>query len=354
MSAPRISVIVPARDAQSTLPALLAALLAQASARDDAEVIVVDSGSSDRTGDLARAAGAVVVRESRPGASTARNAGLRVARGELIAFTDSDCIPQPGWLDELVSEFDHAPETGACGGPVVAAPPSGLIQRYAERAGHVSQETAVGDPFLPYLVTANCAYRRHVLDALGGFSEELRNGEDTEVAWRMQLELGLDVSYVPGAVVQHVHRSTLRGIWRQWVRVGWGSVQLAERFPNRPGMRGGGPHRAIVRLLAELGRGVRAQLRLPLGRADPLDVVAPMLRCLEIVADRFGRFQAGFAWRRAQHIGPLRAWRLAHRRRSPPAAPAQGLRETVGAQASALPRGGRRLPRPRGKRGPRP
>lgn len=354
MSAPRISVIVPARDAQATLPALLSALMAQASARADAEVIVVDSGSSDRTGELAKTAGALVVRESRPGASRARNTGLRAARGELIVFTDSDCIPQLGWLDELVRELDHDPGTGACGGPVVAAPPSGLIQRYAERAGHVSQETAVGDPFLPYLVTANCAYRRHVLDVLGGFDEELRNGEDTQVAWRMQLELGLDVSYVPGAVVQHVHRSTLRGIWRQWVRSGWGSVQLAERFPNRPGMRGGGPRLAILRLLAEFGRGLRAQLRPPLGRADPLDVAAPMLRCLEIVADRFGRLQAGLAWRRAQRIGPLRAWRLAYVRRSPPAAAAQRRREAAGARPSARPRGARRLPRPRGRRGPRP
>jgi cellulose synthase/poly-beta-1,6-N-acetylglucosamine synthase-like glycosyltransferase len=286
-----ISVVVPMRDAEATLPALLAALMPQIAARSDAELIVVDNGSSDRSAELAGEAGARVLHEARPGASAARNAGVRAAQGELIVFLDSDCIPRPGWLDGLVQKLHSEADAGACGGRVVAAPASGLLQRHAERSGYISQEHALRDPFLPYLLTANCCYRQGVLERLGGFDEALRSGEDTELAWRMQLELGLTVAFAPEAVVEHVHRTTLAGVWRQWVRYGWGSFQLAERFPDRPGS-GAARSKAALRLLGGLGHGLLALLRLPLKRSDPLDAAAPLLRCIEVAADRVGRRQA--------------------------------------------------------------
>lgn len=296
MSGPAISVVVPARDAQATLPALLAALMPQIVARGDAEAIVVDSGSRDRTGDLAAAAGARVLREDRPGAAAARNAGMRVARGELVAFLDSDCIPRPGWLGHIAGALQDAPAIGGTGGRILAAPSTNLLARHAERAGYIMQEEGLGDPFLPYLLTANCCYRRAALERLGGFDEELRSGEDTDLAWRMQLQLRLGVAFAPEAVVEHVHRTTLRGLWRQWVRYGWGGVQLEERFPDRPvtGSASGEP--AGARLRRRLWEGLRALVLLPFGRSDPLDAVAPLLRCVELAGMHFGRAQA----RRAQ------------------------------------------------------
>lgn len=291
MSVPAVSVVVPARNAEATLPALLHALMPQVAACEEGQAIVVDSGSHDRTAELAAAAGARVVREERPGAAAARNAGVRAAAGELIAFLDSDCIPRPGWLDGLTKAMREAPSVGAVGGRIVAARSTNLLQRHAERAGYIMQEEGFRDPFLPYLLTANCCYRAWTLERLGGFDEELRSGEDTDVSWRMQLQLGLGVELVNDAVVEHVHRTTLRGLWRQWVRYGWGGVQLAERFPDRPSVAAGESH-VGVRLLAHLAGGTAALVRLPLGRSDPLDVVTPLLRCLELAAMRVGRMQA--------------------------------------------------------------
>jgi cellulose synthase/poly-beta-1,6-N-acetylglucosamine synthase-like glycosyltransferase len=287
-----ISIVVPAKDAEVTLPALLQALMPQVAAREDAEAIVVDSGSRDHTAELAAGAGAQVVRADRPGAAAARNAGVRMAGGELIVFLDSDCIPRPGWLDRLTDALRQAPSLGAVGGRIVAAPSTNLLQRHADRAGYITQEEGFRDPFLPYLLTANCCYRADVLRRLGGFDEGLRSGEDTDIAWRMQIQLGLGIELVGEAVVEHVHRTTLRGLWRQWVRYGWGGVQLDERFPDRPAGGDDGESRVAVRLWGHLGSGLGALLRLPFGRSDPLDAATPLLRCLELAAMHVGRLQA--------------------------------------------------------------
>lgn len=294
MSACHISIVIPAHNAESTLASLLAALSAQVDARDDAETILVDSGSIDRTREIASGAGVRIVAASRSGASAARNAGVRAARGALIAFLDSDCIPQPGWLEAIVEPFQSVPAIGVAGGRVLAAPPAGLLQLYAQQAGYyISQEISLAHPFLPYVLTANCCYRHEVIERLGGFDETLRSGEDTALAWRMQLELGLEVTYVPAAVVEHVHRSTLTGIWRQWVRYGYGGVQLEERFPGRSGApAGAGAGSRFRRLLRELHASFTALVRLAFGRATALDVAAPLLRCFEVSADRAGRWQA--------------------------------------------------------------
>src|SRR5581483_2434095 len=96
-----ISVIVPARDAGDGIDALCDALAAQTLARERFEVVVVDDGSRDATADRAEghALRPRVVRRPRPGGSyAARNDGLAAAGAGLIAFTDSDCLPEPGWL----------------------------------------------------------------------------------------------------------------------------------------------------------------------------------------------------------------------------------------------------------------
>src|SRR3954471_1627329 len=94
---PRVSVIVPARNAAATIGRALDALRRQCDA-EPYEVIVIDNASSDRTGPIAEAAGARVILGDGSGPGSARNRGAAVARAGVLAFTDSDCFPTPGWV----------------------------------------------------------------------------------------------------------------------------------------------------------------------------------------------------------------------------------------------------------------
>jgi glycosyltransferase involved in cell wall biosynthesis len=100
----RISVVVPARNEEERLPRCLAALRCQ-SLSDFELIIVVDSASTDRTGEVARDSGARVVRVEEPGVARARQAGFEVAQGEIIVSTDADAIPSSDWLERLVAPF---------------------------------------------------------------------------------------------------------------------------------------------------------------------------------------------------------------------------------------------------------
>src|SRR4051794_40851687 len=99
------SVIIPAYRATRTLPATLAALDRQTLPRARFEVIVVDDGSPDETGALAERAGARVLRQPNSGPAAARNRGAREAAGPILVFTDSDCEPEPDFLERLLGPF---------------------------------------------------------------------------------------------------------------------------------------------------------------------------------------------------------------------------------------------------------
>ncbi|HAF69763.1 TPA: glycosyl transferase [Candidatus Acetothermia bacterium] len=105
----RISVVVPAHNEEEVLPACLAALRSQSIS--EFELIVVDSASTDRTGEVARAHGAQVVRVERPGLARARQAGFEAASGEIVATTDADSQPPPDWLARLGAALAD-PEVG--------------------------------------------------------------------------------------------------------------------------------------------------------------------------------------------------------------------------------------------------
>src|SRR2546429_1761254 len=130
-SAPLVSVIVPARDAAGTIGRTLAALAAQDLA-GPFEVIVVDDGSTDHTAAIARAAGAPirVVEEPRRGAADARIRGAAEARAPVLAFTDADCFPTPGWLRVGLAAMQSADLVQGRGQP----PPGGPL-RPLEPAG---------------------------------------------------------------------------------------------------------------------------------------------------------------------------------------------------------------------------
>ncbi len=198
MAEPRVSVIVPAHNAESTLGATLVALASQ-SVDGAYEVIVVDSASSDGTLAVAERAAATDPRIrvlSNPGGEPAgsRNLGVAGARAERIAFTDADCMPDPNWLEVGLAALTHADLVQ--GRVLPAARPD-----MCDRTLTVGHESGLYE-------TANLFIRREVFERAGGFAplpgfgEDRPFGEDTWFAWRARRAGALSI-FCPEAVVRH-------------------------------------------------------------------------------------------------------------------------------------------------------
>jgi GT2 family glycosyltransferase len=209
MTEAAVAVVVPTRQRVAQLGRLLAALEAQASA-PPFEVVVVDDASVDGTGQLLDERAArmafpltVVHLQRRSGPAAARNVGWRSARAPLVAFIDDDCVPDPGWLATLTARLGQADVVQGRTVP----DPSQLDGRPFSYTIHVAGEWG-------YYEACNIAYRRDLLEQLGGFDESFRYdheppegagpiyGEDMDLAWRAK-DVGGRIVFEPGAQVFH-------------------------------------------------------------------------------------------------------------------------------------------------------
>ena len=235
---PFVSVVVPVFNGAETIGACLTALLAQDYPSDRREIIVVDNNSTDGTAAIVQTFAVRYVREEQVQSSyAARNRGIREARGELIAFTDADCVASPQWLRRGAAGFANA-SVGGVAGSIRPLPPATLAQRYASEKGALSQEKALAEnSFLPAAYTANAFYPKVALERAGLFDPMVKSGGDADLAWRVQERLGLSIALCPDAVVQHEHRRTVRELLRQRRNYGYGSVLNYLKHRDRMGPR---------------------------------------------------------------------------------------------------------------------
>jgi GT2 family glycosyltransferase len=230
--AERLSVIVCTRDRPTELAGCLASLAAQDN--PPGQIIVVDNAAG-RSAEAACAGrpGVTYVHEPRPGLSRARNTGVSVARGELVAFTDDDVELSPNWTGEIVRAFRH-PEVDAVTGLVLPARLDTDAQaafqlhfggftssfqplRFDSR--FLAATRAMGPQVWRIGAGANMAFRRRVFAALGGFDERLGAGasgcsEDSEYWYRILASGGVCL-YEPRAYVRHHHRADWPALRRQ-------------------------------------------------------------------------------------------------------------------------------------------
>lgn len=248
----QVSVIVPVYNGEHTLRGCLDALVAQDASGIDVEVLVVDNGSTDGTWELINSYGAPIrgLQETRlRGSYAARNTGIAASRGQIVAFTDADCVPNSHWLERLVAGFDD-PRVGCVGGQVIGLPPRTAAEVFAQRKGVLNQEMAFKGSYRPHFATANVAYRREVLEQLGGFEASLESGGDADLCWRMQEETDWQIRFEPGALVEHHHRVNWRELWKQYHRYGRGRAALRVLHPRHPVTR----YETLSETLRRLGR----------------------------------------------------------------------------------------------------
>ena len=214
---PFVSVVVPTRDRAELLGDCLSSLAAQEYPIERYEVIVVDDGSRDQTPEVvqtmkAQASGPPLscVRPGGRGANAARNAGLRKARGDPIAFVDDDVLVPPTWLGSLVAGALRHPAAGCLGGPIrlrLEGKPPRLCER--DRLGEGELDYGAVERRVELVFGGNMAVRRVAVNQIGFFNEVLA-GYDEEVEWELRLRAaGGQIVYAPGAWVWH-RRSALR------------------------------------------------------------------------------------------------------------------------------------------------
>lgn len=290
-----ISVVIPVRNRPEGIRRAIDGVLDCKLPHVQFELIVVDNGSTDETARVAAEAGARVISEPAPNRCRARNRGADAAQGKWLAFIDSDCVPEPGWLAALMRATNDAeshPRRALIAGPVLPAPPTSLVDEYIARRRWVDQEKFLtpGRRYSPpFAATANLAVRRDVYLGLGGLDPELATaGEDADFCWRAA-EAGWELFYEPAADVVHYHRSTIGGLWRQSRDYGIGNAELFARWKEKWGASAWIEPRRYAWALKAL---VKTPFALAFA-SNPLARREPLYDFLANTAMALGRLQGG-------------------------------------------------------------
>jgi GT2 family glycosyltransferase len=234
---PRISVVVCSYNGGRTIGQCCKALTQLS--YSDFEVIAVDDGSQDDTAQIAETYGCRVIRTENRGLSNARNTGLAAATGDIVAYIDDDAYPDRDWLTHLAAAFTGSSHA-AVGGPNVAAPDDGEFAECVAHAPGNPTHVLLTDEEAEHLPGCNMAFRKQMLEAVGGFDPRFRvAGDDVDVCWRLR-EQGCTLGFAPAAQVWHHRRDTLTAFVTQQAAYGEAEWQLERKWRDRDGPFGNG------------------------------------------------------------------------------------------------------------------
>jgi cellulose synthase/poly-beta-1,6-N-acetylglucosamine synthase-like glycosyltransferase len=255
---PDVTVIIPVYKDWPRLRTCLRALARQDYARDGFEIIVVDNGSpSPLPTELRREFTRIrFEHESKVGSYAARNKGLSLAKGELLAFTDADCIPDPGWLSSGVRHLQNDPECGLVGGRVELVfqkeNEPNLYELYESLTDFRQHDNVTG---LHFSVTANLFTTRRVVDTVGPFADNAKSFGDFEWGQRVHAA-GLRMAYCEEAVVRHPARASFAALATTARRHIGGTSDL------KGAQRAGGAQRIATEIVWSLTPPLRSMYRL--------------------------------------------------------------------------------------------
>ena len=228
-SPPSVSLVIPGRNAESTVRACLEAVVGQLGRAGLEEILFVDDGSTDRTRNIVGEYPVRLLPAPGEGAAAARNRGWRAACGSLVWFLDADCVAEPDALVRLLPHLAEA-DVGGAGGSYANARPDKLLaclihEEIVARHRRMAAEVSV-------LATYNVVYRRRVLAELSGFDPSFAWAHDAELAFRVR-RAGYRLRFEPGSRVAHYHPVRWRSYLDKQRQQGYWRMMLYRRHPAR-------------------------------------------------------------------------------------------------------------------------
>lgn len=238
----KVSVVIPTLNSAETINKCLVSIEANNS-RYDHEIIVIDGGSKDGTVEIAGEHAHKILTEDTYFRGVNRNKGIKNSQGNIICFTDSDCVVPENWIDKLVDGLlrlnvrdDKIVGVGGGNIPWIENPPSLMelaitrVMRSPLVAFGARNVTIYKDERQVYHnPPVNSAYFRWTIEEVGGFGEEYNVGEDVELDIKLT-EKGYKLYYLPDVLVYHQHRSTFKKFIRQMYDFGKTRIRLARKF----------------------------------------------------------------------------------------------------------------------------
>ena len=219
-----ISVIIPAHNAERTIKGCVGALLSQ-DYGGEYEIIVADDGSTDGTAKALKGfpKGKVrLLRLGHKGPAAARNAGAGQAKGDIVLFTDADCIPGRDWVSQMARPFLRRNITGVQG--AYKTRQRGIVARFAQLEIEERYSRLAMQEYTDWIGSYSAGYRKAAFLEFGGFDESypMASGEDPDLSYKMA-RAGYKLVFNQSAVVYHMHPETLsryakqkywRAVWR--------------------------------------------------------------------------------------------------------------------------------------------
>jgi glycosyltransferase involved in cell wall biosynthesis len=228
---PKVSVVVCSYNGSKTLDGCLRSL--EKLNYPDYEVILVNDGSTDATAEIAARYPYIRYHHQvNRGLSVARNVGMNLARGEVIAYTDDDCFADEDWLYFLVGKLLDAKASGV-GGPNLLPTKDGPVAACVSASPGTPAHILLDDTVAEHVPGCNMAFWADRLRAVGGFDPVYtKAGDDVDLCWRLQAE-GDTIVYSPAAMVWHHRRSTVAAYLKQQRGYGEAEALLKRKHPEK-------------------------------------------------------------------------------------------------------------------------
>lgn len=228
------SVVIPTYNAEETIDLCLSACKNQTASSEIYEIIVVDDGSTDGTYQKVKNHQNVrLYQQSNLGPAVARNQGAERARGQLLLFTDSDCVPKNDWIEQMVFPFSQKEIVGVKG--AYLSNQQSLVARFVQLEYEDKYDHMMQKRYIDFIDTYSAGYRLNVFLANGGFDKAFTTSsvEDQEFSFRLASQ-GLKMVFAPEAKVYHLgHSKSLYSYFRKKFKIGYWKVLVHQLHPDK-------------------------------------------------------------------------------------------------------------------------